>query len=62
MALASYDADAAPSAVLTTSFTPVSVDGLFSLGLPESATKRPFWHSTSRAPWGARRSGCGMLR
>ena len=31
---------------------PASVDGMFSLGLPESATKRPFWHSTSQAPGG----------
>lgn len=52
MALASYEAVTSPFEVLASPSTPASVDGMFSLGLPESATKRPFWHSTSQAPGG----------
>lgn len=54
IALASYEAvtspepTASPEAV-TSALSP-GVDGMFSLGLPESATKRPFWHSTGRSP------------
>ncbi|CAM5681651.1 hypothetical protein SGRIM128S_06081 [Streptomyces griseomycini] len=49
MALASYEAVTSLPEAASSLFTPVSVDGMFSLGLPESATKRPFWHSTSQA-------------
>lgn len=59
IALASYEDATSPEAVAP----PLSpgVDGMFSLGLPESATKRPFWHSTSRSPDSRerlRRSAC----
>lgn len=50
MALASYEAVTSPFEAWASPVAPASVDGMFSLGLPESATKRPFWHSTSQAP------------
>ena len=47
IALASYDGVDPVAAVAA---PPSVVEAVwFSLGLPESATKRPFWHSTSRA-------------
>ncbi len=72
IALASYDTGAsiaAPSGAAMTdsavcgvpdaSSSPGPVDGMFSLGLPESATKRPFWHSSSLDP---RRAGMRLRR